>query len=446
MKKFYMFILLTCCIFVLWCGSQKLWENERYYIWELIIAWVWPEISFEPIVEEWTLVLKWNFEDHSDHVFFNEWMWEEYLNKNFDYLPWNTVKFKWVVEFLDWAAGNHYYNVKSINKLEIVEHPNTDKINKILDSYNYCESDSDCGYFMWECPLWCYIPLNIKYIDIASNIVANFVNHLDERCVYGCLALNKAVCNDYKCEMIDAPADADVHGCWPVDKDQESSCDGWYDLVCGNDWKTYRNDCFACKQPLVETFTFWQCENDSGITYCTAYQKSADVCTMIYAPVCGNDWKTYWNDCVACQSETVESYTQWECENSAFVVEWDSKYLHKAVDILKKEWAVSCNLFFTDHWRITHALFMADQNRFYSEMDDYTDNYRKNQVYTVVSNGKIYYWSTFPDSDNIIENFNTDIEGEIAGILMDSWKHSDFQMNCSGGIENENLFNIPQIK
>jgi hypothetical protein len=315
MKKIMLIWLIFGCLTVIWCSNQKLWENESIYNWELVIAWVWPEISFESTIEDWALVLKWYFEDHSDHIFLNKWLWEEYFNEESDYLPWNTVKFKWVVEFIDWAAGNHYYNVKSIEKLKIKAYPNAEEIKNLFEWYNYCESDSDCGYFIWECPLGCYIPLNVKYIDIASQIVSNFINNLwEERCVYGCLYADKAVCNNYKCEMIDASSEADVHACWPLDKDPDLSCDeNIYDLVCGNDWKTYKNDCFACKEPLVETFTFGQCENNSEIKYCTASQKSAEVCTMIYTPVCGNDWKTYWNDCVACQSETVESYTTWEC-------------------------------------------------------------------------------------------------------------------------------------
>ena len=256
------FWLLVCCLFITWCDRQNLLENESIYNWELVISWVWPEISFEPTIEEWTLALRWSFEYHADHVFLNEWIWEEYFKGESDYLPWNTVKFKWIVEFLDWAAGNHYYNVKTVDKLKFTKYPDAEEIKEIFEGYNYCESDSDCGYFMWECPLWCYIPLNTKYMDVASNIVSNFVNNLwDERCIYGCLAMNKAVCNDYKCEMINSESE----------KNNEPST-------------------------------------------CSPKEKAADFCTMQYEPVCGSDYITYGNSCVACQSETVESYTMWECE------------------------------------------------------------------------------------------------------------------------------------
>ena len=389
MKKIALFWLFLWCIIFAGCVKQQSWESWEFYAENLIIKWVWPEISFEPTVEDWTLVLGRTFEDMSVHVFLSEWIREKFFKNESDYLPWNEVTFKWTVEAIDSAAGNHYYNVKTIDKLELVKYPDADKIKEIFDGYNYCESDSDCGYFMWECPLWCYITLNTKYMDVASNMVSSFVNNLDERCVYGCLAMNKAVCKNYKCEMINSETE----------------------------------------------------ENNESVA-CTPEQKNADFCTMQYDPVCGSDSRTYGNSCVACQSETVESYTMWECENSAFAVEWDSVYLQEVEEILSKNWAVTCDLFYTDYDRQVHSFFMADKNRFYSAVDDYSNNLQRNVFYTLAVDGKVYNWSTFSDSEKTVIDSPADIESEITSILDDKSKYPDFEMNCYEWIDatNEHLF------
>jgi len=384
MKKIALLSLFLWCFFFAWCGNQQLWEGEGFYAEKLIVAWVGPEISFEPTVEDWTLVLKWYFEDHSDHIFLDQWIWENYLKNESDYLPWNEVNFKWVVKALDAAAGNHYYEVVSIDNLEVIKYPGADEIKEIFDSYNYCESDSDCGYFMWECPLWCYVPLNIKYMDIASSIVSNFVNHLDDRCVYGCLAMDKVVCENYKCEM------------------KSSEEDEW----------------------------------SKDVIYCSPEQKSAEICTMQYEPVCGSDSRTYGNSCVACQSETVESYTEWECESSAFVVEWDSDYLQEVMNILENDWAVSCDYSYDDNWTTVYWRFMADWNRFYSATE--------NQDYVLATWDKTYFWSSSSESEKTVVDSPADIESEIASLLMAKSEYPNFELNCYKWIDatNEYLFEI----
>ena len=397
MKKIALFWLFLCCFIFSWCNNQKLWENESFYEWDLVIAGVWPEISLEPTVEEWTLVLKWSFEDHSDHVFFDEWIWEIYLREESDYLPWNTLRFKWTVEAIDSAAGNHYYNVKTIDKLELVKYPDVDKIKEIFDGYNYCESDSDCGYVVQSCSTYLIstsIPLNIKYVGIANLIVSSYKERwLFQWWIYKwwCEPFDKAVCKNYKCEMINSES-----------------------------------------------------EENTGSIACTPEEKVAENCNMIYQPVCGSDSRTYGNSCVACQSETVESYTIWECESSAFTVEWDSEYLQEVEEILAKNWAVTCDLFYTDFDRQVHSFFMADKDRFYSAVDDYSDNLQRNVFYTLAVDGKIYNWSTFSGSEKTVINSPADIKSEIASLLMDKSEYSDFEMNCYEWIDvtNEHLFGI----
>jgi len=201
MKKIALIWLFLCCIIFSGCVKQQSWENWGFYAENLIIQWAWPEISFEPTIEDWTLVLTRTFEDMSVHVFLTKWMWEKYLKTESDYLPWNKVNFKWQVEVLDWAAGNHYYNVKSIEKLEIVDYPADEEIKDLLDRYNYCETDDDCAYIAWECPFGCYVPLYKDFADIAWKVVENYFDINGKSCVYSCLYMDKVVCENYKCTM-----------------------------------------------------------------------------------------------------------------------------------------------------------------------------------------------------------------------------------------------------
>ena len=68
--------------------------------------------------------------------------------------------------------------------------------------------------------------------------------------------------------------------------------------------------------PVLALFTvlFAGCSKDSEYIQCTEEQKSAEVCTLEYFPVCGNDGVTYGNACSACASQNVESYKLGECE------------------------------------------------------------------------------------------------------------------------------------
>ncbi|MBU0577454.1 hypothetical protein KJ742_00215 [Patescibacteria group bacterium] len=54
-------------------------------------------------------------------------------------------------------------------------------------------------------------------------------------------------------------------------------------------------------------------EEETSSQTCTEEQKAAEICTMDYTPVCGDDGVTYGNACGACASGNVDTYVKGEC-------------------------------------------------------------------------------------------------------------------------------------
>jgi hypothetical protein len=127
----------------------------------------------------------------------------------------------------------------------------------------------------------------------------------------------------------------------------------------------------------------------------------------------------------------------WECGSSAFTVEWNSDYLEKVMQILENDWTVSCDYSYDDNWTTVYWKFMSDWNRFYSASE--------NQDYVLATWDKTYFWSSSSESEKTVVESPADIESEIASLLMDKWNYSDFQISCSGWIEDESLFKTLSI-
>ena len=244
-------------------------EDAENYEWKLDVAWIVAQISFWALPTDRTLILDWYFEDHADHLNIAEWMREKWFTEN-ETLPGNKVKFQWKVRFLDGAAGNHYYEVISIDNIENIWYTDSTWVKDILEWWNYCETDNDCAYILWECPFGCFVPLYKDFADIAWKVLDNYFEINDKSCVYGCLYMDKVICENYKCEMTVADDSDDIHVCSPLYKDPnfeenntELACENISNPVCANDWKTYENDCYACTSKLVETYKFWKCEDNT---------------------------------------------------------------------------------------------------------------------------------------------------------------------------------------
>ena len=48
----------------------------------------------------------------------------------------------------------------------------------------------------------------------------------------------------------------------------------------------------------------------------TIEQINAQACNLILNPVCGDDWVTYDNECLACASNEIDWYVLWPCNPS----------------------------------------------------------------------------------------------------------------------------------
>lgn len=165
------------------------------YSGDLTVAGVWPKVSFEQTVADDTLVLKKTFDDYSDHIFFPRQTRSNYLDIQEDAIPGNTVRFAGKVKALDAAAGNHYYEVVSINELKKIATPTEDEVVALIARYGYCEKDTDCVGVYGKCPLPCQIAVNTNFSGVVDGIITNFRDAQTPQCTYKCMEIKKVVCN-----------------------------------------------------------------------------------------------------------------------------------------------------------------------------------------------------------------------------------------------------------
>ena len=204
MKKVTLLLAATTVLLLSWCWGSILEnqeENDHYlsYENELTVEGVTPLNQYWGALKDGFLVLRETFDDYTDIVFFEPGLWENYFENENEYLPWNKIFFKWGVEWVDWAAGSHYYQWELIKELKTVWYPNEEEVRGLIDSYNSCEIDEECVDFYPWCPLGCSNPVNQLYLETVTSIAQSFRDREGEQCVYRCLAPSQISCENYKC-------------------------------------------------------------------------------------------------------------------------------------------------------------------------------------------------------------------------------------------------------
>jgi putative hemolysin len=119
-----------------------------------------------------------------------------------------------------------------------------------------------------------------------------------------CTAGDVQIAHDGECEtaQIANPASTfciENGGVLEIRSDVEGGQTG-YCKIAGKEceeWSLFRGEC-------------------SDVHICTDSEKAAEICTMEYMPVCGNDNVTYGNKCGACSAK-VDYYVQGECVTSS---------------------------------------------------------------------------------------------------------------------------------
>ena len=389
MKKTLLFFALVFTLFLLWCS--KWWSKDQssiFYDKNLIIEGIVDENFHVWDIAEWTLILKWKFEDHTDHILLAKWEREDFLNNKNESLPWNTVQFMGTINEIDAAAWNHYYKIDEIDKLLLKSYPDQEQINEIINWYNFCDVASDCyNLWIWY-EFWCYNLINKTYKDIMENIVNNYLN------------INWKIWN--------------------------SECKFRGTIECEE------NKCIS--------------SNEKPAIVCSDEDRSVENCNPDFNPVCWDNGFWYNNWCFACKSKDVSSYTQWWCENISYFINWKPKNLDYITDFIKENWTATCNMKYDFNWETLWWNIIISNDKFYWTIDMYFD-WKIYHDYTILS----VDWNRYEWMDEIptLRNkytFVYPIESEIQSLLETTEIFNNFEVDCNSWVIDDNVFVVPDIE
>ena len=213
MKQLWIFLVGSAFLLLAGCGTPSteipltdgmLYENPDgaeysvHYFGEFIVEGIDPEIAFLPTIAEETLVVKKITEMYTEYFLFSAGLWKEYLSANEDTLPGNVVFFDGYIVPDNWVE-NRYSQVVSVNALNKVRNADKETIDQLLANYASCETDTDCTTYYGACPFGCDQGVNVKFLNIAQQMIENYRKNQSEQCEYGCMEIKGVSCQNSVC-------------------------------------------------------------------------------------------------------------------------------------------------------------------------------------------------------------------------------------------------------
>ncbi|GHW02701.1 hypothetical protein AGMMS50249_4870 [candidate division SR1 bacterium] len=163
---------------------------------------------FNPGVSPDILVMTRRDMSRIDHLFIHYSTRENFSDE--DLLPGTTFFFNGAVQSIDAGAGSFYYidygDGIGIDTFEKTKEAEKSDINQLLNSYEVCETDSDCIVFHGKCPFDSPRGINSKFSEVAQNLINHYLSWQTEPSELICndksINIKNVKCNNYACRLI----------------------------------------------------------------------------------------------------------------------------------------------------------------------------------------------------------------------------------------------------
>ncbi len=181
----------------------------------ILFLWGWTAFHWESIQTTMQLHHQYDDTDAPICVFINA-LFLSFGENGGSEFPRDVVNTSWTIDAPErensgnveeeelWALGSEEIDlalIPTIN-IDIFTRPASEwtqaMVEDQLDGWNYCQTDEDCQSLYGYCPFACAQVVNKQHIDDADELMREFVDQQEEKCVYDCRVPDEVKCLNWK--------------------------------------------------------------------------------------------------------------------------------------------------------------------------------------------------------------------------------------------------------